>query len=55
MIGGSSLSDVLDIVAKFTDNTWSLYGNLQTPRCCMAAITADGHTMVIGGYDSDHT
>ena len=55
VIGGhaGSNSDVMDVIAQFKDNAWSLYGNLQKPRENHASITSGDMTMIIGGYTPD--
>ena len=45
--------EALDIIAKFNDNTWSLYGNLRKARSGHKSITTGGYTMVIGGHSND--
>ena len=55
IIGGDNYSGQLDIIAKYSDHIWSLFGKLQTPRSSLVAITSGGLTMLIGGYDSNHT
>ena len=55
MIGGigwsySSPNQVLDVIAKFENNNWSLYGNLQKGRSWHGSISSGGKTMIIGGY-----
>ena len=53
MIGGYTGSSVLDVIAQFKDNAWSLYGNLQKPRADHASITSGDMTMIIGNYASN--
>ena len=45
-IGGSSS---LDVIAKFENNKWSRYGNLQNSRYNHESITSGTQTIVIGG------
>ena len=54
VIGGMdrSLSD-LDVIAKFENNYWSLYGNLQKARYGHGSITSGTRTIVIGGRTDD--
>ena len=54
VIGGMdrSLSD-LDVIAKFENNHWSLYGHLQKPRSSHGSITYGNQTFVIGGFTND--
>ena len=53
MIGGYDESSNLDVIAKFENNNWSLYGNLQKARRGHGSITYGSHTIVIGGYTQD--
>ena len=53
VIGGWNGLSNLDVIAKFKDNAWSLYGNLQKPRCNHASITSADMTMIIGGATSN--
>ena len=50
MIGGYDESSNLDVIAKFENNNWSLYGNLQKPRDSHGSITSGTQTIVFGGY-----
>ena len=45
--------DSLDIIAKFENNKWSRYGNLQTARETHRSITSGTQTIVIGGGTKD--
>ena len=49
MIGGDGGS-YLDVIAKFENNNWSLYGNLQKARSGHGSITYGTQTIVIGGW-----
>ena len=53
MIGGWGGSSYLDVIAKFENNNWSLYGNLQKARSLHGSITYGTQTIVIGGYNDD--
>ena len=53
MIGGHGRSSSLDVIAKFENNNWSLYGNLQKARWGHESITYGSQTIVIGGYTND--
>jgi len=52
LIGGWGGSP-LDIIAKFEDNKWSRYGNLQQARIGHQSITIGTQTIVIGGETDD--
>ena len=54
MIGGSDgFGSFLDVIAKFENNKWSLYGNLQKGRLGHGSITSGTQTIVIGGETND--
>ena len=53
VIGGWSGSSNLDIIARFHNNVWSLYGHLHKRRNSHASITLDDNTIVIGGWTDD--
>ena len=53
MIGGydDTQSSALDIIAKFENNEWSLYGKLRQPRNGQGSITYGTQTLIIGGQE----
>ena len=53
VIGGWDGSSDLNVIAKFENNNWSLYGNLQKTRSGHGSITYRTQTIVIGGWRSD--
>ena len=53
VIGGFDGSPNTDVIAKFENNNWSLYGNLQKPRDSHGSITSGTQTIVIGGGTND--
>ena len=53
MIGGYDGSSSLDVIAKFENNNWSLYGNLQQARNGHGSIRFGTQTIVIGGWAND--
>ena len=53
MIGGYDGYSNTDVIAKFENNNWSLYGNLQKTRSGHGSITYRTQTIVIGGWRSD--
>ena len=50
VIGGWDGSSSLDIIAKFENNQWSRYGNLQKARSGHGSITSGTQTIIIGGF-----
>ena len=53
VIGGWGGSSYLDVIAKFENNNWSLYGNLQKARYAHGSMTYGTRTIVIGGRTDD--
>ena len=53
VIGGWTGTSNLDLIAKFHDNIWSFYGNLQKRRNSHASIKLDDKIMIIGGLTDD--
>ena len=53
VIGGSSRSSTLSVIAQFKNDEWSLYGNLQQSRDSHGSITYGTQTLVIGGWAWD--
>ena len=49
LIGGWDGSSALDIIAKFENTEWSIYGYLRQARKGHASITFRTQTIVIGG------
>ena len=52
-MGGWDRSSSLDVIAKFENNNWSLYGNLQEARWGHGSIKYGTQTIVIGGRTND--
>ena len=53
LMGGWDRSSSLDVIAKFENNNWSLYGDLQKARRGHGSITYGSQTIVIGGATHD--
>ena len=50
VIGGAGVASFSDVIAKFENDEWSLYGNLRKRRNGHGSITYGTQTMVIGGW-----
>lgn len=53
IIGGWDGSTWSDVIARFKDDEWSLYGNLHRRRSGPGSITSGYQTMIIGGWTDD--
>ena len=53
VIGGLDGSSYLDVIAKFENYEWSLYGNLRKRRSTHGSITSGTDTLIIGGWTDD--
>ena len=53
VIGGYDGSSAVDVIAKFQNDEWSLYGNLRKRRHFHGSITSGTETFVIGGWTDD--
>ena len=53
VIGGWDRSSSLDVIVKFANDKWSLYGNLRKRRYGHGSITVGTDTLIIGGYTPD--
>ena len=54
VLGGRAAdhSTYYDVIAKFENDEWSHFGNLQQGRGYHGAITSGTETMIFGGYGS---
>ena len=53
VIGGSGSDNLSNVIAKFENNGWSKFGNLQKSRALHGSITIGTETMIIGGMTNN--
>jgi len=54
IIGGWTRSIRLSTIAKYSDGSWTKLGSLKQARNNHGAITIEGITMIVGGWDGIH-